>query len=359
VPQDALTKPGIALALAIVALLIPASAADAGTANAGIPGTPSNPLAGLPWGTYTGTLDGIYPAYASAQGRDKELLAKIALRPLVFWFGDWDTESSVRARVSDYLNNVTGGRSDVLAQFAVFRLSPWEAQACTHIPNTAAQAAYKRWIDQVALAIGNTRVALILQPDLAFALCLPHHHGSATQLGLVRYAAQKFNSLPYTSVYIDAGAADWISSSKAVWLLTRAGVRYARGFSLNDTHLDSTERELRFGAAIIDRLGRRGIRNKHFVVNTSTNGSPFLFYKYHGHGDPPACGTTSSKYCATLGIPPTSDVANPRWHLSRQAANIASREADAYMWIGRPWLDHGSYPFDEARAMAMAASSAF
>ncbi len=345
--------------LTILTLLIPAATARAGVANGGIPNAPANPLAGIPWGTYTGNLDGIYPAYQQAQGRDKQLLGKIALRPLTFWFGNWDAESSVQGQIRAFLDNMTQGNPNVLAQFAVFRLSPWESEACTHLPNAAARAAYKRWIDQVALAIGGTRVALILQPDLPFALCLPHHHGSNIQLGLVRYAAKKLNSLPYATVYIDVGAGDWESASQAVWLLARAGINGVRGFSLNDTHFDSTANELLFGAKVVRLLARKGIRHKHFVVNTSTNGSPFLFYKYHGHGDPPACGTTSSKLCATLGIPPTAATADPRWNLPKTAQAIASKEADGYLWVGRPWLDNGSYPFDESRAIALAASSPF
>lgn len=349
-----------ALALIVILVLALAPTARAGTANAGIPGAPaSNPLSGLPWGDYTGSLDGVYPAYQKAQGRDKTLLGKIALKPLTYWFGAWDSDNTVKRTIQTYLAYQTGGQSNVLAQFAVFRLNPWEQKACTNLPGAAARASYKRWIDHVAAAIGSTRVALILQPDLPFALCPPHHRGSNVQLGLVRYAARRFNSLPHTTVYIDVGAGDWESASQAVWLLKRAGERYTRGFSLNDTHFDSTGNELRFGAEVVRLLAHAGIPGKHFVINTAENGSPFLYYKYHGHGDPPACGTTSSKMCASLGIPPTTDVANPAWGLSSKARSIAASEADAYMWIGRPWLDNGSYPFDPARAEAMAASSPF
>jgi hypothetical protein len=38
---------------------------------------------------------------------------------------------------------------------------------------------------------------------------------------------------------------------------------------------------------------------------------------------------------------------------------IATRYADAYLWIGRPWLDYGSAPFDLSRALGLAASTRF
>ncbi len=43
----------------------------AGVANAGLPGaSPTNPLAGLPWGVYTGSNNNsVYPAYQAAAGR--------------------------------------------------------------------------------------------------------------------------------------------------------------------------------------------------------------------------------------------------------------------------------------------------
>jgi hypothetical protein len=301
----------------------------------------------------------VYPAYQHAHGQAKALLGKIALTPTVFWFGNWDKTRSVKAQVRDFLTNQTGGQSNMLAQIAAFRLTPWEGQACKKIPGRRVQNAYKRWIDQLAAGIGSSRVALILQPDLPDALCPPRHNGSSVYLGLVRYAAQKLNSLPYTTVYIDAGAADWISPQKAVWLLGRAGVQYGRGFSVNDTHLDSTSNELAYGANIIRLLNKKGITGKHFVVNTSTNGHPFLFYKRPGHGSPPACSPKRTSFCASLGIPPTTQTADPKWHLSAQANAIAAREADAYLWVGRPWLYRGAYPFLRVRALALAKSSPF
>ena len=57
------------------------------------------------------------------------------------------------------------------------------------------------------------------------------------------------------------------------------------------------------------------------------------------------------------GIPPTTDVAGPRWGLSASDRSLAARYADAYLWVGRPWLDKGAFPFDLHRALGLAASS--
>jgi hypothetical protein len=129
---------------------------------------------------------------------------------------------------------------------------------------------------------------------------------------------------------------------------------------MNDTQYDSTSRELEWGAKIERALGAIGIRGKHFVVNTAESGAPFLYGQYHGnHENPRVCHSRADRICATLGIPPTTHVADPRWHLPAGDRAIARRYVDAYMWIGRPWLDNGDWPFDLTRALGMAASSPF
>ena len=348
------------LLAAVVLSAVAAAPALAGTANAGIPGaSPGNPLAGLPWGNYSGQRDEVFPVYRSSTGRQRALLGKIALRPRVRWFGSWYSNGQIRQVVREYLDNVTGGRSDVLAQMAVFRLDPWEQAACHQLPSAGQQASYKRWIDNFAAAVGSARVALILQPDLPFALCAPQH--SQLPLQLVSYAAQRLSALPYATVYIDVGAGDWPTVGQAVHLLSGAGVQYTRGFALNDTHYDSTARELRYGQKVVRALARHHIGGRHFVINTAANGRGFTFHQYHhsNYDNANVCRSRSSKRCVTLGIPPTTNVASRRWHLNRRSRSIARRLVDAYVWVGRPWLYNQSDPFVLSRALALARTTPF
>jgi hypothetical protein len=60
----------------------------------------------------------------------------------------------------------------------------------------------------------------------------------------------------------------------------------------------------------------------------------------------------------TLGIPPTTQVASPRWHLSGADASLAFRDVDAYVWAGRPWLG-GAGQLEYQRALGLAASTPF
>jgi endoglucanase len=339
-------------------LALSAAPAWAGTANSGLPGAwRSDPLAGMTWGHYTGTMDGVYPAWQGARGARKQLLATIALRPLAYWFGSWFADSYAPTAAREYIASDTGGNPNVLAQMTVFRLDNWEQAACSDHPSRATQTSYRRWVDNFAAGIGASRVALILQPDLAFALCAP----TRVPLQLVAYAAKIFSALPHTTVYIDGGV-HWfpMRTNEAVSMLEQAGIRYARGFALNTTEYDATGAELEYGDGIVRALQGAGYGTKHMVINTAENGAPFLNGQYHGNvANPRVCANRHDAICATLGIPPTWNVANPHWGLSRAQRSIAARYADAYLWIGRPWLDYGSNPLDISRALGLSASAPF
>jgi endoglucanase len=340
------------------AIALGAPPAWAGTANAGISSSP-NPLAGVRWGNYSGPQDEVFPAYRAASGRDRMLLGLIAKRPRARWFGAWYSNQQIESTIQAYVANATGGNPAVMAQMAVFRLVPWEDAACHQLPSAGQQASYKQWVDSLAAGIGNSRVALILQPDLPFASCVPHH--SKLPLQLVAYASRVLDALPHTTVYIDAGAGDWPSVRTAVGLLRTAGVADARGFALNATHYDTTANEIAFGAKVARGLAAAGIPGRHFVINTASNGRGFTYQQYHGtdYANAPVCGTLTSDRCVTLGIPPTTQVAATRWKLSRSDRSLASRYVDAYLWFGRPWLDNQADPFDLKRALALAASTPF
>ncbi len=341
-----------------VIFLCSAPAALAGAANSGLRGAPrGNPLAGMRWGVYTGSGDGVYSTYAASQGRTKQLMAKIALRPIVHWFGTWDADNQAADAVRKYLADVTHGDSRVLTQIAVFRLDPWEQAACSTVPGASRQGSYRYWIDSFARGIGRARTVVVLQPDMPFALCSPGEH---VYLGMLDYASKTFSRLAHTTVYIDVGAADWVTVSQASALLRRAGVRWARGFALNATHYDSTQNEVLFGGNVIRALSTAGVHGKHFVVNTASNGNPFPYYLYQGDADNARpCTHRGERMCVALGIPPTTNVASRRWGLSPHARSVAERFTDAYLWFGRPWLDNQAGPFDLGRSLTLAANTPF
>jgi endoglucanase len=337
--------------LVLGAFWAPGAAAHSASAQ-----NPTNPLATVKWGIYRGQLDDLYPAWRRARGANKALLAKEALRPNVKWLGAWDSDRSAGSDARAIIRSSGGPR--VLSEIAVFRLQPWEGRACSHAVTSADEAGYKHWINNFARGVRDAHILIVLQPDLPFARCAPNR-GQAS-LSLVAYASRVLSALKNTTVYIDAGAGDYASVPDTVYLLSHAGIQYARGFSLNDTHADAIARELAFGAKVLRWLGARGITRRHFVVNTAQNGQPYTQWYYQHQGlQPPVCQNRQQHLCETLGIPPGTDVANRRWGLSARDRAIALKDVDGYIWVSRPWLLYGSGPFDEGKALQLARTTPF
>jgi endoglucanase len=323
--------------------------------------TRNNPLAGHAWGI--DTHDVLAKAYTAATGTNKKLLGKMALRPRSFWFTDKVPPYLVTRRIRDYVAMSQAGDRDALVQLAVFRLWP-EGEAARNKPLTVAQRkAYRRWVRKAARGIGSARVALLLEPDLAVSL---KGWRPAVRLGLARYAVRVFSALPRTTVYLDAGASDWLTVPMAVSMLRRAGIKYVRGFSLGATHYTSAAAEIAYGTQIVTALRRAGLPRKHFVVDTSDNGRPFTWNQYwadHPRGDfdnAEHCLTRTQRRCVTLGIPPTTAVAAPRRGLSLQRRKQAQANVDAFMWFSRPWFVY-AYPayFSLPRALAVARTTPY
>lgn len=60
--------------------------------------TSPNPIAG-DWGLYTGPNDSVYPPYAAAGGKTRELLARVALHPRAVWYTNPDDLVHVASRL--------------------------------------------------------------------------------------------------------------------------------------------------------------------------------------------------------------------------------------------------------------------
>ncbi|GAB2754077.1 glycoside hydrolase family 6 protein [Nocardioides salsibiostraticola] len=340
----------------------PASAASVESPPVSARPNADNPLAARPWAVYSGPYELWYEPWRTSTGRTRALLDKIALRPKSAWFGSWIADNKIAEVLDRYIVTSQGGNPEALVQFAVFRMDPWESAACKRTPTLAEQRSYKTWIQNAAAAVGDTPAAIVIQPDSPFAVyCAPNPKLS---LRLIRYATKRFAALPNTSVYIEAGSADWMRDKvqTALRILKPAGVKFARGFAFNGTHYDATDHNIVFGAKVAKALARQGIRNKKFVINTAQNGSPFRGYEYPDRNYPdnaPVCTKKRTRLCVTLGIPPTTDVANRSWRLSRVERRLARRYVDAYLWFGRPWLYDQNSPFVMSRAKKLVSSSPF
>jgi endoglucanase len=358
------TVTGLSVVLiALLAALVTTAASSAGqAATRRTTTTTGNPLAGARLGVYTGGQDGVYPAYEAAVGPAKDLLAKLALRPRVRWFGSFVPNDLVTGKVADYIAQAQEGDPTVIVPMATFRLWPHSEAHRDDPVSYAERVSYRQWVDNVALGIGSSRVVIVVEPDLAVAL---KGWRPIVRLHLARYAARVFSSLPNTTVYLDASDSDWLKVPKARAMLVTAGVSYTRGFALGATHYSSTADNIAYGKRLVAALRRAGVPGRHFVIDTADNGRPFTWLQFHADhpgGDfdnADTCRTLQQVRCVTLGIPPTTNVADPRWGLPEELLTPARRRVDAYLWFGRPWLYRQATPFDLNRSLAIAATTPY
>ncbi|MCX6397972.1 MAG: glycoside hydrolase family 6 protein [Propionibacteriales bacterium] len=341
-------------------LLVVPLAVVPGAGNPAVAGTPV--IDDGPWVPFTARWDGPWQAYTGATGTEKTLLGKIALRPRVFWFTSGTQKRNatdvVRMRIADFQR----GNPKAYAQLALFGLYPTgEKNRTDPIPLTQQQT-YRRWIDQIAVGIGSSKVIMVLEPDLAVAW---GGWRPDVRFALTAYAARKLSALPNTTIYLDGSDADWLKPEKAVTMLLKAGIRYVDGIALGSTHYSSTAGNIRYGADLVKRLGALGVPGKTVVVDTADNARPFTpqeFYQRYPNGwigNANLCRTKTETKCVTLGIPPTTDVTNARWRLSESDRALAARYVDAYLWFGRPWLYNQAAPFRLNRALAVASTTPY
>lgn len=309
-----------------------------------------DPLATFTWpGFYTHVTDpsndppSVY--FDRSAGQDRSDLARFVAQPRFRWFGAWVPlhDGIVKGHLHygafrtarTYIRTVTRGDRSKGAQIGIFRLTPFEGKAQTRrLPTRAEQRDYRRWINAFARGVRSmhTPTAIVLQPDLPLALTLPHH--SKVDLNLIKWTAGVFARIPRSTVYLDAGSADWDKVRTMSRMLRRAGVARVRGFALNLTHYDSTAREVNYGHKIVRSLAHNGVRGKHFIVSTAMNGRGFTFQQHREvFYNMRVCRSLSDRACVTMGRLPTTETGDPL--------------VDAYWWLSRSWYANAtirSYP---------------
>ena len=348
------------LAMCATALVLAAPAARAGTANGGLPGAGADPIGNMVWGT-PGGLDDLGGAYESASGSERAMLGKLALQPRALWLGWWWKVGQVRAEAAAIVAASQNGNPNVLTEFATFELHPWEKRLGDGSWRATPDGSWnvssdEAWYRNMAAGIGSARALVIMQADLPFA----RKTSSTAPERIDTYAARILSANPYTTVYIDGGTFGWLTAAQDASLLIRNGIRYARGFALDDTDYDPTAIEDRFGAQVVAALAKRGVKGKHFIVNTDENGQPYKPYQVAGRAinDAPTCHGRIQTVCQRTGIPPTTNVASSWWGLGTVTSKDAERYCDGYVWSGRPW-DHDGGPFDLQNALRLAANAEY
>ncbi len=200
-------------------------------------------------------------------------------------------------------------------------------------------AAYQQWITEFAQGIGQAKAAVILEPDaisqMSASGCLTSAQASDRE-SLLSFAVQTIGSLaPNASVYIDAGHGDDdIPAATIASQLSASGVANAAGFSLNVANYVSTADNTSYGQQISSL-----INNKHFVIDTSRNGT----------------ATANGVWCN----PPNQGAGTP-------SVGFSSGVIDGYLWVQNPGTSDGACggmsgagQWDLQQACSLAANATF
>lgn len=328
----------------------------------------TNPLARRVWGVYEGPQDQVWAPYRAARGAEKAAIGRIALRPRTKWYGGWIAPSQIDDKVRDYVRSSQAGDEEALVQMALFRMRPWGGEACTRAPTKQERAGYRAWMRSIATGIGDAHTLIVMQPDGPFFWCVPNRKVTGR---LLTFATKTLSALPHTSVYIDAGAADWCGNHSGndpemcAGILKSTGIEFARGFALDSTHYTGPSDNIRHGTKIVRILRRDGYGDKHFIIDTAKSGVPtnwrdMIPAEPGGiHDNARTCTTTTMTQCVTLGIPPTARPGVATWQLPDRDRAKARKWVDGFVWFGRPWLYNQADPFVKQRALDMAASTKY
>ena len=314
-PSQLLRAAGRSAWCGALAIIAACSASDGPTAPASVDGTDTsdsqmlrNPLADarlfvFPNSHAQKTAD----SWRVTRPADAALMDRIAGQPQAEWFGDWNTDvlTDVSAAVT---KAATAGAAPVLVAYDI----PLRDCGSYSAGGAASSDAYRAWISAFARGIGDRRAVVILEPDaLAGVDCLTPAQ-SAERNSLISFAIQQLKAQAATSVYVDAGNSAWHTPATIASRLTNAGIALADGFSLNVSNFLFAADEVRFGAAVSNRVG-----NKHYVIDTSRNGlGPTADYQW--------CNPEGR----ALGALPTTKTGIAR--------------VDAFLWIKLPGESDGA-----------------
>jgi hypothetical protein len=249
---------GAATVIAVACALFASSTASAGGQNPG-PNAP-NPLVGQVWWDQNTEWNDTWNGYRSLRRRgrmeDARKVLRLAETPQFRWFGMWEQPVIFKLR------GMFEAAGDAVPLLAVFG----DDHSCDGNRTgggAAGDAKYRRWIDKVARGIGVNEVVIAFEPDsLGLVDCLiPSRRGP--RLRTLGYGVKKLSKLPNATVYIEAGASDWMHPQEAARKLKAVGVRRVRGFMLNATHMTTKRREHPPRAEDLQARGRQALHHQH------------------------------------------------------------------------------------------------
>ncbi|HEY0908216.1 MAG TPA: glycoside hydrolase family 6 protein [Candidatus Paceibacterota bacterium] len=244
-------------------------------------------------------------AWKSSRPADAAVMEKIGSQSSGIWLGNWNADVQ-----SDVQNAVAAAKKqNASAVFVAYNI-PGRDCGQYSAGGLSDKNAYVAWIKKIAAGIGSGDAIVILEPDaIALTDCLSDSQ-KTDRYSMISQAVEILSANSGTKVYIDAGHSGWVNASDMASRLSKAGVSKAAGFSLNVSNYVSTGENTTYGTAVSKLIG-----NKHFVIDTSRNGSG-----------------SNGEWC------------NPSGRSLGQAPTLSTGNSliDAYLWAKKPGESDGN-----------------
>ncbi|MGP3940628.1 MULTISPECIES: glycoside hydrolase family 6 protein [Streptomyces] len=253
------------------------------------------------------------------KNRDAALIRQIAQQPIAEWLGPAPPRERVRFITESAART---GSTPVLVAYHI----PYRDCGRYSAGGARSAHAYRRWIEQITLGIGDRKAIVVLEPDAVAQLvdgCVPARLRTA-RLAMLRDAVAMFAALPHVQVYVDAGNPGWIKNPhRLVRPLREGGIEQADGFALNVSNFQPTRRTVAYGHRLSAALD-----GAHFVIDTSRNGN----------------GPLRLRGAARHGVRARDSWCNPPGRAlgERPSTTTGDRLVDAYLWIKRPGESDGT-----------------
>jgi endoglucanase len=275
------------------------------------------------WGTFEQALSDLLPTHPSVTG-DVQQLEKIAAEPeveRVSSYSEGGTPAGIFSQTEklfcdNFLADSTGvPMINTYFLHASLGGCPTTSQIEAYMPMFHAR------VDALIQAIGDRPVVLLLETDaLGSSDCMATHGSLGAWEQALKYEVDQTASLPHAVVYVEAGYSDGNSVQYTARALNAIDISKIRGFYTNDTHINWTINEIRWGDKISALTG-----GAHFIVNTAQNGNgPLIPANRAKDGNEVLCNPPGRG----LGPKPTTDTGFPH--------------VDAFLWTSVPGNSSGT-----------------
>ena len=185
----------------------------------------------------------------------------------------------------------------------------------------AHRGTFERQVNEMVAGIARRPAVMLLELDaIGSSHCMAGTPALAEWEANLRYEIDKVATLPHAVVYVEGGYADSSGPVYTARVLRAIGVSKIRGFFTNDTHIDWTSKEIRWGERVSRLAG-----GADFIVNTADNGR----------------GPKLNAHPSRQGI---EDLCNPpgRGLGPRPTTSTGFGHVDAFLWVHPPGNSSGT-----------------